>query len=77
MENSTLIPVPEHAALVRQAADRILAGDSLYRVVRDWNEAGVPSAKGTKWATTALRQMLTNPAIAGVRTYRPVLDDGS
>lgn len=77
MENSTLIPVPEHAALVRQAANRILAGDSLYRVVRDWNEAGVPSARGAKWATTALRQMLTNPAIAGVRTYRPVLDDGS
>lgn len=77
MENSTLIVVPEHATLIRQAADRILAGDSLYRVVRDWNEAGVPSAKGTKWATTALRQMLTNPAIAGVRTYRPVLDDGS
>ncbi len=77
MENSTLIPVPEHARLVRQAADRILAGDSLYRVVRDWNEAGVPSAKGVKWATTALRQILTNPAICGVRTYRPVLDDGS
>jgi site-specific DNA recombinase len=77
MENSSLIQVPEHAMLVRQAADRVLAGESLYRVVRDWNEAGVPSAKGTKWATTAIRQMLTNPAIAGVRTYRPVLDDGS
>jgi len=77
MKSSTLIVVPEHAVLIRQAADRILAGDSLYRVVRDWNEAGVPSAKGTKWATTAIRQMLTNPAIAGVRTYRPVLDDGS
>jgi site-specific DNA recombinase len=77
MENSTLVQVPEHAVLVRQAADRVLAGESLYRVVRDWNEAGVPSAKGAKWATTALRQMLTNPAIAGVRTYRPVLDDGS
>jgi hypothetical protein len=46
-------------------------------VVRDWNEAGLPSAKGAKWATTAIRQILTNPALAGVRTYRPVLDDGS
>jgi len=77
MKNSTLVPVPEHAGLIRQAADRILAGDSLYRVVRDWNEAGIPSARGTAWATTAIRQMLTNPAIAGVRTYRPVLEDGS
>lgn len=77
MKNSTLIPVPEQAALIRQAADRILTGDSLYRVVRDWNEAGIPSAKGRKWATTAIRQMLTNTAITGVRTYRPVLDDGS
>jgi hypothetical protein len=77
MDNSSLVVVPEHAMLVRRAADRVLAGDSLYRVVRDWNEAGVPSAKGTKWATTALRQVLTNPAVTGVRTYRPILDDGS
>jgi site-specific DNA recombinase len=77
MENSTLIPVPEHAGMIRQAADRVLAGDSLYRVVRDWNEAGIPSAKGAEWATTAIRQMLTNPAITGIRTYRPVLEDGS
>ncbi|WP_386730245.1 recombinase family protein [Luethyella okanaganae] len=77
MKDSSLIPVPEDAVLVRQGADRILAGDSLYRVVRDWNDANIPSAKGTKWATTALRQILTNPAITGVRTYRPILDDGS
>ncbi|WP_454119598.1 recombinase family protein [Microbacterium lacticum] len=77
MEASTLIPVPEDAAMIREAADRVLAGESFYRIVRDWNEAGVPSPKGTKWQTTALRQMLQNPAIAGTRTYRPLLDDGT
>lgn len=77
MAESTLIPVPEHARLLREAAERILAGESLYRVVRDWNVAGIPSVTGKMWETTAIRQMLTNPAVIGVRTYRPVLADGS
>lgn len=77
VQDSTLVPVPEHAAMLRQAADMILAGHSLYRVIRDWNEAGIASAQGTAWETTAIRQMLTNPAITGIRTYRPVLPDGS
>lgn len=77
IEKSNLIQVPEQASMLRQAADMILAGHSLYRVVRDWNEAGIPSAQGTAWETTAIRQMLTNPAVTGIRTYRPVLADGS
>ncbi len=77
MMSSTLVQVPEQVAMLREATDRVLAGDSLYRVVRDWNEAGLSSVRGTKWSSTAIRQMLKNPAITGIRTYRPVQADGS
>jgi site-specific DNA recombinase len=51
------------AELVREAADRVLAGSSLRAVVADWKARGV--ARPTSQST--LRRILLNPRVAGLR----------
>ena len=76
MGDSTLYVIPEHAALVREAADRVLACESLYVITRTWNERGERTGNGVQWSEKALAQVLRNPATKGVRIYRPTLPDG-
>nr|WP_201761664.1 MULTISPECIES: recombinase family protein [unclassified Nonomuraea] len=77
MGDSTLYVVSEHAALVREAADRVLAGESLYVITRTWNERGERTRNGVVWSEKALAMILRNPALKGIRIYRPTLPDGS
>lgn len=46
--------VPEEADVLREAAERVLAGQSLASIVVDFNERGIPSAHGTKWRPGSL-----------------------
>ncbi|MGW0504146.1 recombinase family protein [Micromonospora sp. NPDC003241] len=87
-----LAPEPEAAAIVREAADRVLAGDSLYRISKDFNDRGVPTrsarliaegrtrrTKPAPWSTQVIAQMLVNPATVGRSVYRGEVirgDDG-
>ncbi|ETA00421.1 hypothetical protein CcI156_19940 [Frankia sp. CcI156] len=63
--------VPEEAAVIREMAPRALRGETLYSIVQDFNERGVPtlhpgrSRTGGLWSVSVLRDILTNPAIAG------------
>jgi site-specific DNA recombinase len=54
---------PAEADLVREAADRVLAGSSLRAVIAEWKAAGItrPTSQST------LRRILLNPRIAGLR----------
>lgn len=59
------------AVLVREAARRALAGDSLTSIARDWNERGIPTVRGADgWTYQALRRMITSPRHAGLRSHR-------
>ncbi|MDD9207132.1 recombinase family protein, partial [Georgenia sp. 10Sc9-8] len=60
---------PDEAAVIREAAARALAGESLTSLVRWLDDSGVRTVKGNGWATTTLRQLLTNPRIIGMRTH--------
>ena len=75
MGESTLTIVPDDAALVREAAERVLAGESVYAVTRTWNERGERTRGGGLWNESVLVRILTNPALKGVRSYRPVRPD--
>lgn len=68
--------IPEQAALVREGARRILAGESLYMFCRVWNERGERTATGKPWSERSLTIALRNPATKGVRAYRPLMPDG-
>jgi hypothetical protein len=76
-EGGKLVVVPEQAALVREAATRILAGETMYRVLTDWNARGVRTSSGAVWTDRSLKSVLRSCSITGVREYRPVQPDGS
>lgn len=62
---------PDEAQLVREAAQRALAGESLTSIARDWNVRGVPTVRGADgWTYQALRRVLTSPRHAGWTSHR-------
>jgi site-specific DNA recombinase len=63
--------------LIREAARRILAGDSLRGICLDWNEAGYASPRGARWTTQTLRRMLLSPRLAGLREHHGKLYQGN
>jgi site-specific DNA recombinase len=63
--------------LIREAARRILAGDSLRGICLDWNEAGHESPRGERWTTQTLRRLLLQPRLVGMRQHNGQLYEGS
>lgn len=57
------------AKLVREAATRSLAGESLYAIANDWNDRPVATVTGAKWTTTHIRTLLLSPRVAGLRQH--------
>jgi len=55
--------------LVREAASRVLDGDGLMTIARDWNAQGVPGASGGPWGAPTLRRVLLSSRIAGLREH--------
>jgi DNA invertase Pin-like site-specific DNA recombinase len=80
-------PDEETSALVREAAARVLSGESLHAIAKDFQDRGIPCARGSKtgWERTALKRILINPANIGKRVHQeavvgdadwaPILDD--
>jgi site-specific DNA recombinase len=62
---------PDRAAIVREAAGRILGGESLYGVWTDLNRREIVTApsprapQGARWAAQTLKRVLTAPATIG------------
>lgn len=56
------------ASVIREAARRVVAGESLRSICQRLNDSGVPAAKGGKWDPSPLRRILVNPRITGWRT---------
>jgi hypothetical protein len=59
--------IPEEAAIIREMADRILSGEGVATIAKDLNARGLRTAQGNEWARNTVRQLLTNPATAGLR----------
>lgn len=63
----------DEAVVVREAAERILAGESLHSLVNDFTERGLTSTRGNPWSRKALRGLLINAAISGRREHKGVV----
>lgn len=61
------------AELIREAARRVLSGDSLRGICADWNRRGVVTSTGGPWRQQVLRRLLMSGRIAGWREHRGVL----
>ena len=62
--------VDAEAQVVRAATEAIIAGTTtVSAVARDWNEAGIKTARGSHWRNVSVRQYLRHPRLAGYRVY--------
>lgn len=70
--------VPDEADAIRDAARRIMEGESAYAIAKEWNEAGRLTTAGNRWSPAMLLRMLRNPRLAGLRVYKgEVIGEGS
>jgi site-specific DNA recombinase len=72
-EKDQLTVVESEATVIRQLADRYLAGESLMSLTGWLQDQGVLSVAGLPWRTTTLRQTLTNPRLAGLRAHNGIV----
>jgi site-specific DNA recombinase len=67
--------------LLREAARRIIAGDSLRGIVLDWEKRSIRTPRGKNtpngavWRNVNLRRCLLSPRMVGIRTYQGTLYD--
>jgi Recombinase len=62
--------VINEADAVREAYHDFLAGESLYAIAVQWNDAGFRTNKGNEWEGTTIKRLLANPRYAGLRAYK-------
>jgi DNA invertase Pin-like site-specific DNA recombinase len=60
---------PDEAAVVRAAAEMLVAGNSVKAIVRALNAAGATNTLGRPWRDVTVRTMLLRPRNAGLCTY--------
>jgi len=58
------------AELIREAASRVLAGESVRGICADWNHRGVRTVTDVSWAPWVLKQLLISGRVAGLREHR-------
>lgn len=63
----TLAVRADEAALIREAVDSVLAGESVRSIVRRWNDAGLVAPRGGRFTASAVQRILRSPTIAGWR----------
>lgn len=64
---------PGEAAEIAWMAEQMLAGVPLGAITRDLNARGVCTAHGKPWQSTAVRQLLVRPRLAGLAEHRGVI----
>lgn len=78
----------DQAAVIREAARRVLGGETPYAVAKDFNARGIPTPRNGKgWDLTQVKRLCTNPAYIAKRVHRgqivgdaiwpPILDDAT
>lgn len=66
---------PTEAPLVRDAATRILAGDSLRSIAREWENKAVTTTGGSRPTAQSLRVTLLSPTTGGFTHYKLKKED--
>jgi site-specific DNA recombinase len=61
---------PNEAAAIREAAKRVLAGETTSSVCRDWDDRAIRTTSGKPWTPNKLMDLLCSPRVAGDREWR-------
>lgn len=69
-EGHDVFVVESEAAVIREAAQRAMGGESLASIARDLNDRGELTSAGGPWAVASVKRVLLNPRNAGRVVYR-------
>jgi DNA invertase Pin-like site-specific DNA recombinase len=70
--------VEHECVTIREIVRRVQADESIHGIVDDLNQRKIPTATGGTWARYGLRELLRNPRLAGLHSYKgKVLGPGS
>jgi site-specific DNA recombinase len=72
-----LVVDPIRANLVREACRRVIDGESLAGICRDWNARGRVTSTGVAWRPQGIRKMLVRPSTAGMTERQGKLHPGT
>lgn len=61
---------PENAAVVREVYKRVAAGETVYAIVKSFNERGIRTQQGCTWKEHHVSSMLRNPGYIGKRVFQ-------
>jgi len=61
---------PNEAALIQEAARRVLAGETQSAIVRDWKRREIKTPSGRDWNTGSLHNVLKSARVAGKIQHR-------
>lgn len=67
---STLDIVDVEASIIREAAQRALADESIRSICADLNEREVTTTRGNQWRSSTLQRVLISPTIAGLSVHQ-------
>lgn len=65
--------VPEEAAVIREAAARVLNGERIASIARDIQRRGIPAPGGGAFTNATLGRILQNHRLVGDRTHKGVV----
>jgi site-specific DNA recombinase len=60
---------PVNAPAIRDAAERILRGESAGSIIREWTERGIKPVSAAEWTRASFVGTLTSPRIAGLLAW--------
>jgi len=72
-EKDQMTVVESEAAVIRELADRFLAGEATASLTRWLAENEIPTAGGAGWQSSTVSQMLKSPRIAGLRSHNGIV----
>jgi DNA invertase Pin-like site-specific DNA recombinase len=62
--------VEDEAAIIRELAERVIAGESLTALALDLEARGVPTVHGSPWQSRSVHSVVSKSRNAGLREYR-------
>lgn len=65
--------ISDEAALIREAAGRLLTGESLRSICLDWNDRGLTTSQHNRWRSQSLRLLLLQPRLVGDREHNGIV----
>lgn len=62
----------EAAEVLREAAKRVIAGETTYKIAKDFTTRSIPPPRGAKrgWVPYTINQIVLNPAVIGKRVHK-------